>query len=455
MSLRRETIHRMTRRCLGWDYRQPAIYMITLVQADRRRPLLGRLVVDEASSPEEVRAHVDPTALGEAILEHWKRIGEFTPEIKPLLCQIMPDHLHAILEVRRPMDRPLGNAIGGFKTGCEKLYRKLALPLQDKALPAQDRALPAQNRALPAQERDPLAHDKRLVPCPGRKPRVSKLFSEGFQDTILFHEGQLDNMFGYLRDNPRRLAVKRLFPDLFRVVGRLKVAFRPAAGVSGTGQGASGTGQGACSVPGAQAPGYGFFSALGNRFLLDRPLLQVQVSRRDFAYRREPKPGGGTKITRDASGEPVIALASPAFVEKRDTLLAAARRGMVLLSPCVSDGERKVAREAMATGLPLVALRNKGFSVVQKPSGRHFDACSEGRLLLLAPAAWPYTPAEKPMTRRDALALNRLCQWLAGPGAAEIRYRGLVPSEPDRAAQEAVCFVPGAQVPGFNPANMP
>ncbi len=132
MSLRRETIHRMTRRCLGWDYRQPAIYMITLVQADRRRPLLGRLVVDGTSSPEEVRAHVETTALGEAILEHWKRMGEFTPEIKPLFCQIMPDHLHAILEVRRPMDRPLGNAIGGFKTGCEKLYRKLALPAQDK-----------------------------------------------------------------------------------------------------------------------------------------------------------------------------------------------------------------------------------------------------------------------------------------------------------------------------------
>ena len=53
---------------------------------------------------------------------------------------------------------------------------------------------------------------------------------------------------------------------------------------------------------------------------------------------------------------------------------------------------------------------------------------------MLAPTAWPYTPGEKPMTRNDALVLNRLCQWLAGPGTAEIRYRGLVPSAQDKGA---------------------
>ena len=58
--------------------------------------------------------------------------------------------------------------------------------------------------------------------------------------------------------------------------------------------------------------------------------------------------------------------------------------------------------------LPLVALKNMGFAKLEKPVGRHFDACAEGRLLLLAPAAWPYTTQEKPMTRFDATALNRM-----------------------------------------------
>ena len=54
---------------------------------------------------------------------------------------------------------------------------------------------------------------------------------------------------------------------------------------------------------------------------------------------------------------------------------------------------------------------------------------------MLAPAAWPYQPGEKPMTRSDATAMNRLCQWLAGEGAAEINYRGLLPANIDALAK--------------------
>ena len=78
---RRETVHRMTRRCDGWDYRQRAIYQVTLVQAGRARPLLGRLVIDDPKAPPEaVTARVEPSELGAAILAHWKRLGDFTPE---------------------------------------------------------------------------------------------------------------------------------------------------------------------------------------------------------------------------------------------------------------------------------------------------------------------------------------------------------------------------------------
>ena len=444
---RRETVHRMTRRCDGWDYRQRAIYQVTLVQADRARPLLGRLVIDDPKAPPEaVTARVEPSELGAAILAHWKRLGDFTPEIKPLFCQLMPDHLHAILEVTRPMAKPLGNAIGGFKTGCEKIYRELALSAQDKALSAQNKAPPAQSKA-PSAKRElngawaaggGRACSVPEVPCSVPEARASgvsgapRLWAAGFQDSILFRAGQLDAMFNYLRDNPRRLAVKRLFPDLFRAVAALRRPL-PSLGVVGA------------------------FAALGNRFLLDRPLVQVQVSRRDFAYRRQPKAGGGLKIARDAAGEPLVAQESAAFTAKAEALLTRARQGAALLSPCVSEGEREIARRAFAEGLPLVVLRNKGFAPLEKPGGRHFDACAAGRLLMLAPAAWPHVPGEKPMTRRDALALNRLAQALAeggrGPGAcapgteqgapgteqgvAPIAYRGVTFDEVDDWARAA------------------
>lgn len=423
---RRETVHRMTRRCDGWNYRQRAIYQVTLVQADRARSLLGRLVIDDPKAPPEaVTARVEPSELGAAILAHWKRLGDFTPEIKPLFCQLMPDHLHAILEVTRPMAKPLGNAIGGFKTGCEKIYRELALSAQNKALSAQDKAPPAKCELNGAWA----AGGGRACSVPeARASGAPRLWAAGFQDSILFRAGQLDAMFNYLRDNPRRLAVKRLFPDLFRAVAALRRPL-PSLGVVGA------------------------FSALGNRFLLDRPLVQVQVSRRDFAYRREPKAGGGLKIARDAAGEPLVAQESAAFTAKAEALLARARQGAVLLSPCVSEGEREIARRAFAEGLPLVVLRNKGFAPLEKPGGRHFDACAAGRLLMLAPAAWPHVPGEKPMTRRDALALNRLAQALAegGPGAcapdteqgvAPIAYRGVTFAEVDDWARAAVNLAP-------------
>ena len=66
-----ETRHRMTRRCEGWNYCSRAIYMITLVQEDRRRPHLGRLAIeDEASSSEAVAARVEPNELGAATINY-------------------------------------------------------------------------------------------------------------------------------------------------------------------------------------------------------------------------------------------------------------------------------------------------------------------------------------------------------------------------------------------------
>lgn len=406
-----EVKHSMLRRCFNWDYTQPCIYQITIVLAERGSKALGEIVVDEVGEGgQPVAAHCELSELGRAILGHWLKIGEFTPEIKPLYCQIMPDHLHAILRVIRPMKRPLGNAIGGFKTGCEKINRKLALSTLNKKL-----ALSTQNEklALSTPNKPCSVGAAPDGPSSGAAPtaEVSRLFAPGFQDTILFHEGQLDNMFGYLRLNPLRLAIKRWAPMLFKVSREIEVSLGAA--------------------------GVGHFSALGNHFLLDRPLAQVQVSRQFFRYKRIAKPGGDLKIAKDAKGEPIVEFSTPAFEERRDELFAAAKHGAVLLSPCVSDGERQIAREALAAGLPLVTMANKGFSKLQKPSGRYFDACAEGRLLMLAPAAWPYQPGEKTMTRFDATAMNRLCQWIAGVGAAEINYHGMKPANIDDLARKA------------------
>ena len=392
-AFRRETIHSMKRRCRDWDYRSRCIYMITLELADRCSKALGRLRISDREGrwveppaakalglePEEIRAKVELSALGEAVVNCWRAIEKFYPKVKVLDCQVMPDHFHGLLFVTEPLDCHLGQVVKGFKLGCNKAARVMSTAI--------------------------------LSPGAG-------LFAEGFVDTILWRAGQLKAEREYLADNPFRLAVKTLFPDLFGVSCDLNVA-----------------------LPGLSPDAVGHFASLGNRFLLKRPIVQVQVSRSFFRYRRVPKSGGGLKIARDEKGEPVVELETAEFTERKEDLFAMARHGAVLLSPCVSDGERQIARMALAAKIPLVTMSNKGFSKLQKPSGRFFDACAEGRLLMLAPSAWPYQPGEKPMTRFDATAMNRLCQWMAGEDAAEINYHGMKPANIDALAKSAAKVV--------------
>ena len=63
---------------------------------------------------------------------------------------------------------------------------------------------------------------------------------------------------------------------------------------------------------------------------------------------------------------------------------------------------------------------------------------AEGNLLLLAPAAWPHVPGEKPPTRESSLILNRIAQLLCGENAADIDYRGATFSDIDSAVRTAL-----------------
>ncbi|MEI6149940.1 MAG: transposase [bacterium] len=166
------------------------------------------------------------------------------------------------------------------------------------------------------------------VPVPAAAPAagVSTLWQEGFQDSILLRKGQLKAMVNYIADNPRRLLAKRAHPELFTVVADQH--FGP---------------EHVCPV-------------IGNRYLLQHPLKrQIQISRR---------------ITPEA------------LAAQKDELLYAAEHGAVLVSPCISPGEKEIARAALEAGRPLIVLLENGFAPLYKPAGRYFEACVSGRLLM-------------------------------------------------------------------------
>ena len=460
--VRQPVKHHMGRRCFNWDYTSRCIYMITITLADRSQPILGRLV----GEGEEWR--VEPSEIGRIVEECWREIPAQWPGVEVIESQLMPDHFHGIIFVKEPQKKPLGSIIGSFKSksssraGDLRARAKAQNPARGESQNCTRQG--AELRApisAPAHERAECCAKARAPSSAPARERAG-IWAPGFVDLILFREGQLAKMIAYIRANPRRLGIKREHPELFRVARDLAVDFaargdaqnpargeaqNPARGEAhgatrGEGQGGiatRGKGQGSLRARGeARNLSRGHFMAIGNHFLLDWPdIRQVQCSRSYFAYRRERLPGGGWKICRDSAGVPLVDLATPEFEAKAEAALAAAAWGAVLISPCISHGEREIARRAFGAGYRVITLQNKGFSPLYKPGGKLFDTCAAGNLLMLAPINWPYVPGEKPITRDQAQVLNRIAQLIAGAGAVEINYKGAVMNGIEAAVAQA------------------
>ena len=290
----------MKRRHDHHDYQSPCIYMITLA-IKGRRPLLGSVCGpdDNHSQP-----WFNPSSLGERIAVCWREIPQFYPQVRLLALQFMPDHLHGIIHVTERLPRHLGHVINGFKTGCNRVAKEYSL---------------------------------------------SPLWEEGYNDRILQGKGQLDAMFRYLKDNPRRLWTKRNNPDFFRTQQEVKIGDQTV-------------------------------TVMGNRFLLDSPnKVAVKCSR---------------KMTDDELEHAI----------KRFLMMA--QRGAVLVSPRISPGEKAVMDMIQAAGFPIIQLLENGFSPMWKPGGEMFDACASGQVLLVAP--WPYHSDRRTITRDQCNQLNDL-----------------------------------------------
>ena len=318
----------MLRRRVGHDYESRCIYLITMT-VEGRRPILGTLLGNASvpeDSPDAPRVELSP--LGEAVQQCWQSIPDYYPEAKPLALQMMPDHLHGIIFITRAMQQHLGMVLNGFKAGCNKCYRELCEP-----------------------------EGRLLQQCfsKGNKGASGFLFARNYNDHILEGEGELERWFQYLRDNPRRLAIRQAHSDYFRV--RFGVAIGPYT-----------------------------FAAIGNRFLLHHPeRVRVQCS-------------------RSLTDEQVAATV--------EQMLTRARKGAVLVSPAISKGEQAVMRAMLEARLPLIFLTPWGFNTFSRPGHQYYEACAEGRFLILAP--WEHQNQRIPLTRDMCLQLNDMAAVICG-----------------------------------------
>lgn len=329
-----EKIPSMKRRSNINDYYGRHIYMVTMA-VEGRRPLLGTLRGSSTvADGQEGAPCVIPTLLGQEVTRCWELIPQFHHEVRLLAFQLMPDHLHGILFVQEAIEDHLGQVISGFKAGCNKAYRQLvveAMPQQTgKEVP--QHALMGSASAYEVASPLPLPSEHRL-----KKDDRSHglLFERGYNDLISKSYDMLPRLTAYLRDNPRRLAIRREHPDLFRMHRKTEL----------------------CGLQ---------FTSMGNRFLLEWPERQL------------------VEMSREASERQIE--------ERLQQVLAAAHNGAVTYTAAISKGEQKIARMVREKGFPLVALLNDGFPKegspherYYKPGGVYFETCAKGKLLLMEP----------------------------------------------------------------------
>lgn len=278
-----------TYRATWKDYSEPTIYLLTMNTEDRQ-PLLGELVGEK----------IVLSTYGEVVSEEIKRIPTYkdASSIQIYRYVVMPNHIHILLRVHKQLPHPLGYYISWFKLQCmERCSATDGIPSVD-----------TQKRPI---------------------------FGKEYHDRILMHKGQLAHMARYIQDNPRRLAMKRANPDLFRIRQNIRFGRTPCV-------------------------------ALGNRFLAEYPLREVlQCSRRL------------TQAEIDA---------------KREECLKEAANGTVYVSGAISEGEKQICKALREAGYPLIILLTEGFPEPEsqhfkffKPQGVYFEACAEGKLLLIQP----------------------------------------------------------------------
>lgn len=174
----------------------------------------------------------------------------------------------------------------------------------------------------------------------------------------LSRRGQLHTMIRYVQMNPQRLATKRLKPGYFRVQKDIEIGGRKYDGV-------------------------------GNVALLTEKHFDVVHVRSVIVKAAEH---GDNQALRDYMNSRVLM----------------ARKGVLMVSPFISPQEKMVMQVLLKEKLPFVLLTDNGFHDYYKPADALFDACADGRLLILSP--WLYDDGKRHISRSECVALNAMAE---------------------------------------------
>ena len=349
----------------GKAWKGVGIYHVTMT-VPSRQPLLGTLVIP---GNDPTKAFVERTQLGKALLNSHRNITKYHPEIQILQYSLMPDHLHCVWYVRKPMEHGIRYAVQGFWRAAKKIGRAYTyLRLSAGAINENKTTSGTTNEskfslsaiALPEKQENPL----RQILGGEKYALLDPIFTEMPFIRPMSKRGQLQTMIHYVQLNPQRLATKRLMPGFFRVQKGIEIAGRTYSGV-------------------------------GNA-----ALLQAE----SFA----PVHVRHTMVEAAEHGEP------KALRDYMNGCVSAARKGTVMVSPFISPQEKQVMEVLLQEEHPFIYLADNGFRDYYKPQDSLFEACAAGRVMMLSP--WEYDANKQHISRADCIALNGMAEEIANMG---------------------------------------
>lgn len=386
-----------------WKWQEPGttwkgvgLYHVTLTIPDRR-PLLGRLEVPD-NNPD--KAVVRRMALGNALVDSLLGIPHYHPEVQVLHFCLMPDHLHAVLYVRRTMPTGIRGVVRGFWQGAKKLGRAWTASSSASApnyirgnyqegqrynqgkpgnyqgelgssQEGQGSGLKGQRCSQEGLRGNSLREETTRLETSAASLRervgeesycqLSPVFTEMPFIRPMGHNTQLPNTIRYIDMNPQRLATKRQKPGFFCVQRNIVIGGRSYDGV-------------------------------GNTMLLMAEKMAVVHVRSALVKAAER---GDAEALRNYKNSCVLA----------------ARKGAVMVSPFISPHEKQVMQVLLDEQWPFICLADNGFRDYYKPSDALFDACAAGRVLILSP--WQYDAAKRHISRVDCVALNNMAEEIA------------------------------------------
>lgn len=292
------------------DYCAPWKYHITITKAPAC-PDFSSLRIDHLS-PDGVK--VVNSDIGSEIWKGLKRLPMIEPAIQIYQYAIMQDHLHLLINVKERTSRHLGIIIHEFKTKIADNIRT------------------------------------------SRNNPEMRIFTDGYNDKIIYPDRKLDDIFQYIRQNPYRLAVRKMHPEFFRKVRNIHIDNRE-------------------------------IQAYGNLFHLRNPFKYPLVIHRSDT--------------------------DQTFKRKLEDCLYYAANGGIIVSAFISPREKEIRRKAEEYGGKIIYIHNRPLAERQKPGKHDFELCCQGRMLMISPIDYSDLPITDHPSRSQCLDMNSLAEKLS------------------------------------------